>query len=138
MPKLLGQGSCTIPHRALSSEFASLPIRIWYRQLIRQTVTCRLFNVPPSWLNNAIPEDTLRRDIRTSINSNIHGHHVFAWSNPAPPDPAKREFLSCLDVPGDIVCKKLFSDSDVVVFTDGLLFIKMEIVIFLCLNSMHY
>ena len=46
----------------------------------------------------------------------MHEPDVFAWSHPAPPDPAKREFLSCLDVPGDVVCKEMFSDGDLVVF----------------------
>ena len=40
------------------------------------------------------------------------------WNCPRPEDPLAHEFLCCLDISGDVVCKDMFEEGDLVVFTD--------------------
>ena len=44
---------------------------------------------------------------------------ILAYDCPPSAGPPVCEFLSCVDVTGDVVCKELFAEGDLLVFTDG-------------------
>lgn len=135
------------PHRALSSEFACLPVQIRYRQITRRIASRYMISNPLQWLDGTLPEAFFQRAIRASLDSAI-SDSLINYSCPRTPDPAAVDFLSCLDVPGDVVCKDLFRDGMYLflqmdlIWTENwvipLLFIRMQIVYFLCLNIVLY
>ena len=106
------------PHRAISSEFTCLPVQIRYQQIIprisaRQLITNRL-----QGLDAALPEASIQMSAHASLDSAIR-NSIIDWSCPRVPNPTGSEFLFCLDVPGDVMCKELFSRGALLVFTDG-------------------
>ena len=106
------------PHRALSSEFAFLPVQIRYRQITRRIAARRLIHDPLKWLDNHLPQGSFRDNTRTSLDDALQ-NSIMTWDCPRPEDPLTHEFLCCLDISGDVVCKDMFEEGDLVVFTDG-------------------
>ena len=105
------------PHRALSSEFAFLPVHLRHQQIIRCIAARKLTHDPLQWLDNHLPLGSFGADVRASLDDAIQDS-MLAWSCPKPEAPPAHEFL-CLDISGDVVCKDMFEKGDLVVFTDG-------------------
>ena len=106
------------PHRALSSEFAFLPIQIRQRQITRRIAARRLIHDPLKWLDNHLLQGSFRDNTRTSLDNALQDS-IMTWDCARPEDPLTHEFLCCLDISGDVVCKDMFEEGGLVVFTDG-------------------
>ena len=107
--------SIATPHRALSSEFASLPVHLRYLQMTRRIAARRLVRDPLHWLDPSIPPGSFRTDTRNSLDIALQDT-MLAWDCPQRPS---ENFLDCLDIPGDVVCREMFVEGDLIVFTDG-------------------
>ena len=44
---------------------------------------------------------------------------ILNWECPRLDNPPDNDFLCCLDVSGDVVCKEMFTGGDLLVFTNG-------------------
>ena len=99
------------PHRALSSEFASLPVHIRYLQITRRIAARHLIRDPLSWLNNSLPAGSFRTHTHASLNTAMRDS-MLAWDCPRAAGPRVNEFLCFLDIPGDVVCKDMFEEGD--------------------------
>ena len=106
------------PHRALSSEFASLPVHLRYLQITRGIAARRLIRDPLQWMDSSFPAGTFSDTIDNSLDTVMQGT-MLTWDCPREINPPSGNFLDCLDVPGDVVCKELLVEGDLIVFTDG-------------------
>ena len=106
------------PHRALSSEFASLPVHLHYLQITRRIAARRLVRDPLQWMDSSLPAGTFSNTINDSLDT-VMQETMLTWDRPREINLPLGNFLDCLDVPGDVVCKELFVDGDLIVFTDG-------------------
>ena len=106
------------PHRALSSEFSSLPVHLRYLQITRRIAARRLLCDPLGWLDSSLPTGTFRTATRNSLDDTLR-NSMLTWDCPQGLNISSGNFLDCLDVPGDVVCKEMFVEGDLIVFTDG-------------------
>ena len=106
------------PHRGLSSELASLPVHLRYLQITRRIAARRLVRDPLRWMDSSLPAGTFSDTIHKSLDT-VMQDTMLAWNRPPEMIPPHENFLDCLDVPGDVVCKDLFAEGDLIVFTDG-------------------
>ena len=107
-----------VPHRAISSEFACVPVHIRHLQIVRRIAARRLIRDPLKWLDDRLPSGSFQDVSRASLDTAIQDT-ILPWSCPPSGAPPTREFLRCLNESGDVVCKEMFKEGDVLVFTDG-------------------
>ena len=107
-----------VPHRAISSEFACVPVHIRYRQIVRRIAARRLIRDPFKWLDSSLPPGLFRDNSRASLDTALQDC-ILPWDPPRLDSPSVKEFICCLDESGDVVCNELFKEGDLLVFTDG-------------------
>ena len=93
-------------------------MQIRFLQITRRIAARHLIRDPLKWLDGSLPAGSFQAHTRASLDAAMRDS-MLSWVCPREAAPPTFEFLRCLDVPGDVVCKELFADGDLIVFTDG-------------------